>query len=138
MRAWSKHHWIAMACLAALSAFLNFTALRETRHGDLVIADGAKYVAYAYNLAHHHTFSHTKAYGDARDAVVSPDKLTLPGYPAFLTFFLGDGPPDAAFVQRVLFAQACLNIASTLLAFLIALRLMPLGWAFVAGALATR
>jgi hypothetical protein len=44
------------------------------------------------------TFSHTKAYGDARDAVVSPDKLTLPGYPAFLTFFLGDGPPDAAFV----------------------------------------
>jgi hypothetical protein len=136
MQTGSTHRWVALLLLAAVSALLNFTALRETRHGDLIIADGAKYVAYAYNLKHHGTFSHTPSYGGASGTAVSPDKLTLPGYPWFLARFLGDGAPDAAFVQRVQVAQACLNVVSTLLVFLIALRLMPLGWALAAGLLA--
>ena len=133
---WTARHWVAALVLVLVSAFLNITALRETRHGDLIIADGAKYAAYAYNLKHDGIFSHTKSYGDAEGAVVSPDKLTLPGYPWFLSRLLGDGAPDAAFLQRVQAAQAGFNVVSTVLVFLIALRLMPLGWAFAAGLLA--
>ena len=133
--AWSTRHRVALLVLVALSALLQFTALRETRHGNLIIADGAKYVAYAYNLKHHDTFSRVKSYDDAQRTVV-PDKLTLPGYPWFLSHLLGDGAPDDAFVQRVKVAQAVLATVSTVLAFPITLRLVSLGWAFACGVLA--
>ena len=117
-----------------LSAFLQFTNVRETEQGGVVHGDAVKYVFYAYNLKHHATFSRVQSFG-SQPAEVVRDKLTLPGYPWLLSRFLGDGPPDRSFLFRVETAQALLGVATTLLAFLVALRLAPFGWACVTGLL---
>ena len=127
---------LAAITLMLLSALVQFVGVAETRQDGVIHGDATKYVFYAYNLKHHHTFSRVQSFGTGQAAPqVVPDKLTLPGYPLFLSLFLGDGAPDAAFVRRATYAQATLGVVSTLLAFLIALRLLPLGWAFPAGAL---
>lgn len=126
----------AMLVLLAASAFVQFTTVLQTRQDGVIHGDATKYVFYAYNLRHHQVFSRTQSFGAGREqAEPVSDKLTLPGYPAFLSLFLGQGAPDAAFVRRATLAQAGLGAASTLLAFLIALRLLPLGWAFASGLL---
>lgn len=134
-RGWGLHAFAAIVLLA-LSAFVQFTVVTETRHDGVIHGDATKYVFYAYNLKHHQTFSRVQSFGPGHEqAQVVPDKLTLPGYPLFLSLFLGDGPPDASFVRRATLAQAGLGVVSTLLAFLIALRLLPLGWATAVGVL---
>ena len=126
----------AVLVLLALSAFLQFSVVLGTKVNDPIRADAEKYVSYAYNLKHAGIFSHVNTWegADASTRTATPDKLTLPGYPAFLTLFL-DGYPDDAFVRRVVLAQAALGVVSTLLAYLIALRLLPLPWAFATGVL---
>jgi 4-amino-4-deoxy-L-arabinose transferase-like glycosyltransferase len=135
-RAWDRGARIAAVLgLLLLSAFLQLTVVRDTRVNKPIRADAEKYVSYAYNLQHSGVFSHANTWEDpTRSIAASADKLTLPGYPAFLTLFL-EGRPDAAFIRRVTLAQAVLGIASTLLAFAIALRVLPLPWAFAAGVL---
>jgi len=117
-----------------LSASLQFTTVRQTDQGGVVHGDAVKYVFYAYNLKHHATFSRVQSFGSTPAEVVR-DKLTLPGYPWFLSIFMGDGVPDEVFLRRVETAQALLGVATTLLAFLVALRLAPFGWAFATGLL---
>ena len=132
---WTRWHGIAAAILLALSAFVHFSAVLETKQSIVIHSDAAKYVFYAYNIKHQHTFSRQQTFGPGhQDAQSVPDKLTLPGYPAFLSLFI-DGVPDQALIRRVTLAQAALGVASTLLSFLIALRLVSLGWAFAAGML---
>lgn len=128
-------HLVAALVLLVLSAFLQFSVVLGTRVNNPIRADAAKYVSYAYNLKHAGVFSHINTWkAPAADTVAVPDKLTLPGYPAFLTLFMG-AHPDDAFVRRVTLAQAMLGVISTLLAYLIALRVLPLSWAFAAGVL---
>lgn len=126
----------AVLVLLALSAFLQFSVVLDTKVNDPIRADAEKYVSYAYNLKHAGIFSHVNTWEgpDAATRTAIPDKLTLPGYPAFLTLFM-DESPDEAFVRRVVLAQAILGVASTLFAYLIALRLLPLPWAFATGVL---
>ena len=123
-----------MFLLAVLSASLQFTTVRETEQGGVVHGDAVKYVFYAYNLKHHDTFSRAQSFG-SKPAEIVRDKLTLPGYPWFLSRFLGDGPPDDIFLRRVETAQALLGVATVLLAYLVALHLAPFGWAFATGLL---
>jgi 4-amino-4-deoxy-L-arabinose transferase-like glycosyltransferase len=132
---WNARYWIAFVVIAALSTFMQFTNVRETEQGGVVHGDGVKYVFYAYNLKHHDTFSRVQSFSVPTPPTVAPDKLTLPGYPWFLSRFLGEGEPDFAFLARVESAQALLGVLSTMLAFLIALRLAPFGWAVAAGVL---
>lgn len=115
--------------LCLLSALIQFSVVRGTTVDHPIRADAQKYVAYAYNLRHAGTFSHQPPW-EVHGAPI-PDKLTLPGYPLFLSLFLNDFP-DHEFQRRVTGAQAVLGVASTLLTFLIALRLVPLGWAAAA------
>ncbi|NUS60964.1 MAG: hypothetical protein HOQ01_08450, partial [Lysobacter sp.] len=129
----SARHWIALLALAALSAFLQFANVRQTEQGGVVHGDAVKYVFYAYNIKHNDTFSRLQTFGAQADVAPVPDKLTLPGYAWFVSKFLGDGPPDQAFLWRIETAQALLGVATTLLAFLVALRLAPFWWAFAAG-----
>jgi len=128
-------HVVTALLLLALSAFLQFSVVLGTKVNDPIRADAGKYVAYAYNLKHADVFSYINTWEvPAATRVPIPDKLTLPGYPAFLTLFM-ETYPDDAFIRRVTAAQAMLGVVSTLLAFLIALRLLPLAWAFTAGVL---
>lgn len=128
-------HLVAALVLLGLSAFLQFSVVLGTRVNNPIRADAAKYVSYAYNLKHAGVFSHINTLkAPVADTVAVPDKLTLPGYPAFLALFMG-AHPDDAFIRRVTLAQAMLGVTSTLLAYLIALRVLPLPWAFAAGVL---
>jgi 4-amino-4-deoxy-L-arabinose transferase-like glycosyltransferase len=134
-RPWTRWHTYATAVLLALAAFVQFSVVQQTRHDGVIHGDAVKYVFYAYNLKAHHVFSKQQTFGTAHDAAQPiPDKLTLPGYPAFLSLFI-DGTPDRGLVKHVTQAQAALGVISVLLAFLIALRLMPLGWAFATAAI---
>ena len=132
---WSRWHYIAAFLLLVLSAFVHFTVVLQTNQKTVVHGDAGKYICYAYNLKYHQTFSHQMTFGDGQPhGQPVPDKLTLPGYPAFVSLFV-EGVPDQGLLRRVTLAQACLGVVSTLLGFLIALRLMTLGWAFAAGLL---
>lgn len=127
--------WFAVALLLALSAFVQFTVVTQTRHDGVIRGDAMKYVFYAYNLDSHHAFSRVQTFGPGHEqAVPAPDKLTLPGYPAFLSLFV-DGIPDQAMLARATLAQAALGVLSTLLSFLIARRVLPWAWAMGAGVL---
>jgi 4-amino-4-deoxy-L-arabinose transferase-like glycosyltransferase len=125
--------YLAPLVLVALSAFIQFSVVSGTIVDTPIRADAAKYVSYAFNLKNSGTFSHVPSWhNDYANAPVVPDKLTLPGYPAALTFFL-DGAPDSQFVKRVTLFQACLGVLSVLLAYAIARRVLPAGWAFAVG-----
>lgn len=131
--AWSAWHTVAAAILLAVASFVQFSVAVGTRQGEVIHGDATKYVFYAYNLKYRHTFSYTQSFGPGHEsAAVAPDKMTLPGYPAFLSLFVG-GVPDTAFLRRATVAQAGLAVGTVLLAFLLALRLMPLSWALAAG-----
>lgn len=132
---WTGWHTASAVMLLALSALLQFAVVVKTRHDGVIHGDAIRYVFYAWNLKQHRTFSSVQSFGRGHeDAVVVPDKITLPGYPAFVSLFV-DGVPDRALVRKVTLVQAALGVTSTLLAFLIALRLLPLGWAVCAGLL---
>lgn len=124
---------VALASLVLLlSAYIQFTVSLRTPVQGTVRADAVKYVAYAWNLKHHHTFSRAPFWTATASQSPRPDKLTLPGYPLFLGLFLGDSV-DPAFANRVTLAQAALGVATCLLTLLLAFRLLPLGFAVLAG-----
>lgn len=131
----TRLHIFTVCLLIGLSAFVQFTVSTQTQHNGVIHGDATKYVFYAYNLKYKHTFSKQQSFGPGHEnTVVSPDKLTLPGYPAFLSIFV-DGIPDRTLVHKATLAQAGLGTISTLLTFLIALRLLPLAYAAGAGLL---
>lgn len=132
---WTRWHSLAAVVLLAIASFVQFTTVLQTRATNVVHGDGTKYVFYAYNLKFHQTFSRERSFGEGASAPPVADKLTLPGYPAFLSLFIGE-TPDTRFLARVAMAQAALGVVAVLLTFAIGLRLLPLGWAFGAAALA--
>lgn len=135
MAAATPWRWLGVLLLLALSAFVQFTVVTQTRHDGVIRGDAMKYVFYAYNLETHHAFSRVQTFGPGHENdAPTPDKLTLPGYPAFLSLFV-EGMPDQDMVARATLAQAALGVVSTLLAFLIALRILPWAWAMCAGIL---
>lgn len=127
---WTWRHGLAAFLLLALGAFVQFGTVLKTESGNVVHGDATKYVFYAYNLKYHGVFSKTPSFGPYEGTQPQPDKLTLPGYPAFLSLFV-DGEPDTTLVRRATLAQATLGTASVLLAFLIGLQCLPLRWAVI-------
>lgn len=132
---------IRLACcffVVLLAAGIQWFVVGNTEVFHPIRADAAKYVAYAYNLKHHRVFSHTHDWeAENTGAAPAPDKLTLPGYPAFLTLWLGNEPkPDyASVVTRVTHAQMALGIGTCILTLLLALQLLPFRWAIATGLL---
>lgn len=119
-----------------LSGWMQWTTVNRTIVDTPVRADAALYVAYAWNLEHHGVFSRAETWLDpaAHTEPPPPDKMTLPGYPAFLTLFLSD-KVDWPFIKRVTITQAVLGVATCALMLLIAIRLLPFGWAIAFGSI---
>ena len=134
---WSRRHGLAGFVCAAIAILVHFGVVLGTPIDGMVYGDGLKYLNYAHNIKHHQTFSHaapTAAGGD----VITPDKLTLPGYPAFLAVLMEDGQNELlsrGSYERIRLAQAALGVVTTLLAFCLALQVLPFGWAVAAGLL---
>jgi 4-amino-4-deoxy-L-arabinose transferase-like glycosyltransferase len=132
---WSALKLIACAAVLLMSAWIQSQVVAHTQVDTPIRADAANYVAYAYNLRHFGVFSHSPTWQyDATTGRPAPDKLTLPGYPAFLSLWL-EGKPDMAFVQRVVTMQMLLGVATCALVLLLALRVLPFGWALGVAAL---
>lgn len=133
---------VRVACclfVVLLAAWTQWSVVSQTQVDHPIRADAAKYVAYAYNLKHYGVFSHAHDWEAEGNGGVppAPDKLTLPGYPAFLTLWLGDAPkPDyPAFVERTTHVQMVLGIGTCVLTLLLALQLLPFRWAIATGLL---
>lgn len=133
---WAR--WLCCAAVLLLSAWIQWSVVQRTEVNQPIRADAAKYVAYAWNLRHHGVFSHDPAGLAAGATAPAPDRLTLPGYPAFLALFVGDGaqPDYTGLLQRATTAQMLLGIATVGVVLLIGLELLPFGWALAAALLA--
>jgi 4-amino-4-deoxy-L-arabinose transferase-like glycosyltransferase len=126
---------LAIALVLFLSAWVQINVVTRTNVDSPVRGDARHYVSYAWNLYEHHVFSRAQTWvtGDSRSPM--PDKMTLPGYPAFLATML-DGAPDMRFIRRVVFAQAALGVLTCVFVLMAALRLLPFGLAIATGLLA--
>jgi len=104
--------------------FIAVTIVEMPIRGDI-----RQYVAYAWNMLHHGTFSHVwPGTGDPL-----PDNFRGPGYPAFLA---GAMWLDArGWYQLALHAQAVLGALTATMTVLLARHWLPVAWAFVAGGL---
>lgn len=125
---------IAGAGIILLSAWIQLRVLAGTEVIQPVRADAASYVSYAWNMREFGVFSRAQTWRAETPAAPIPDKLTLPGYPAFLALFL-DGRPDHAFIAKVTTVQALLGIGTCALVLMISLRLLPVPAAVAAGTL---
>lgn len=110
---------LLLACILALSAWLQWTTVRETHVVAPARPDAASYVSYAYNLRTFGIYSREHTWAMQHPTAPAADAVSTPGYPLFLVPFLRD-KPDLAFMYRVVKAQAIIGIATTLLAFLLA------------------
>lgn len=123
-----------VATVVLFSAFIQFTVVTRTTLQAPVQSDAIKYVTYAWNLRHYGTFSRAPFWLSSQPTHPSPDKLVLPGYPAFLDLFLRE-KVDVEFVRQVVLAQATLGVLTCLMTLLLGLRVLPFGLAIGAGLL---
>ena len=128
------YSWRLLALLSVLlcASWVQWTTARETHTPSGGGPDAASYVAYAYNLREYGVYSRMQTWN--APARPTPDAVSPPGYPIFLTAFMR-GAPDIAFLHRVVLAQAGLGVLTALFAYLLALRIAGVGVAFVAGLL---
>ncbi len=94
-------------------------------------ADAKDYFAYAFNVRHHGIYSRDVR-GLAGEAVnLPPDAVRSPGYPLYLTLFLGS-ESIGAFLVNVLFSQVVISTFTVVLAFLMYRRFLSLFWSSLA------
>lgn len=123
---------VASAAVLLLSAWIQTRVANETEVIFPINADAGTYVAYAWNLREYHTFSRERTWKSATPEAPTPDKLTLPGYPLFLSLWL-DGKPGQEFIAKATTVQALIGVGTCLLVLMIAFRLLPAPWAIAVG-----
>ena len=99
-----------------------------------MVSDAADYFSYAYNLKHLGVYSNALTWAsEASPTGAPPDSLRPPGYPLFLLAIPGLDTTDV-YLRRVALVQAMLGVASVLLAFSLAGRILRPGWSHLAAA----
>jgi 4-amino-4-deoxy-L-arabinose transferase-like glycosyltransferase len=127
-----ERRFIAWAAVIVVMAwllreqFILFTQVDAPIRGDV-----RQYVAYAWNLLHHHTFS----IAEPGSAVVISDAFRGPGYPLFLAGAIALGGEENGWYAIVLQAQAVLGAATVLLTMLLARHWLSRGGTYLAGSL---
>lgn len=104
--------------------FVTATVVEVPIRGDI-----REYVAYAWNLLNHGTFSH--AWPGTGTPI--PDTFRGPGYPVFLATWMWLDPEN--WYQLSLHAQTVLGALTATLTVLLARHWLPRPWAFFAGIL---
>lgn len=128
----TSRHYSLLVAVTVLVAFLLrewFVLVTEVEapiRGDIV-----QYVAYAWNLIHHGTFS-MSAIGSPE---VVPDAFRGPGYPLFLASAMLLGGVEGGWYSLALQLQVLLGTSTVLLTALLARKWLSQGWALLAGAL---
>jgi 4-amino-4-deoxy-L-arabinose transferase-like glycosyltransferase len=123
-----KVHLLLLGAILISGTHLRFGAVVDTVVQSPIRADAAQYVAYAYNLRDHYTYSHSLDVLLGKDVRPKPDALRTPGYPLFLYPFTTTGDLEE-FSRRVTFAQAGISSLTILLAYGIAACVLGPSWA---------
>jgi 4-amino-4-deoxy-L-arabinose transferase-like glycosyltransferase len=135
---WSKGKATYVLCvLLAVSFYLRSESLWQTVLVPPPIrADAGDYFMYAYNLYHHGIYSrdHRGLSEETKTADILPDAVRSPGYPLFLTLFMGDQPVPGILAQ-VLFSQVLISTLTVALAYVMYRRFLNLPWAATAALL---
>lgn len=121
---------LALACTVfaflLLEWFVLVTEVDSPIRGDIV-----QYVAYAWNLLQHHTFSMAPIGSEA----VVPDAFRGPGYPLLLALAMLVGGMEGGWYAVALQGQVLLGTGTVLLTILLGRYWMSAGWSLGAGAL---
>lgn len=119
---------LALGGVVLLGAYLRLGAAALTVVEFPIRADAAQYVAYAYNMRLHDTYSREIASLADPEVTPAPDALRSPGYPGFLYLFAWTSDLDR-FAKDVVFAQALISVAAILATFALAVPVVGYGWA---------
>ncbi|MFC1859367.1 ArnT family glycosyltransferase [Thermodesulfobacteriota bacterium] len=123
--------FIALGVILIFGSYLRFEYISRTQVINPLRKDAKLYLMYAYNWRHKHIYS--KEIGNPYDlnSPVKPDSLCTPGYPLFLTPFVG-GPPTDALLGKILFSQAIISVLALGIAFLFFQSFLSRIWAVLA------
>jgi hypothetical protein len=97
--------WLLLAIIIGLGLQMRLQVISQTDVDHPVRADAEKYVSYAYNLIHFDTYSYDKSGMQGHSEQLKPDALITPGYPLFLSLFVGNDFTQAQY-YAVLLNQA--------------------------------
>lgn len=122
---------LVLCALLAVGFYLRSEMLWKTVVAQPAIrADAGEYFTYAYNLYHHGVYSrdHRGLSEATKTGDILPDAVRTPGYPLFLTLFMGDQPVPGI-LAHVLFCQVLISTLTVALAYLMYRRFLNLFWA---------
>lgn len=112
-----------LVLILGLGALFRFEAFTESQVPTYPHGDAARYFLYAYNLKNFGIFGNTDMTllpaGSDREtaqAAIKPDALVTPGYPAFLSLFMG-GEYEKKQTDAARFVQVLLSVLTILLAY---------------------
>jgi hypothetical protein len=111
---------LVLCALLAVGFYLRSELLWNTVVAQPAIrADAGEYFTYAYNLYHHGVYSrdHRGLSEAAKTGDILPDAVRTPGYPLFLTLFMGDHPVPGI-LAHVLLCQVLISTLTVALAYL--------------------
>ncbi|MCZ6774374.1 MAG: glycosyltransferase family 39 protein [Proteobacteria bacterium] len=130
-----RNDLIAILILLFVAIGVRIVYQHESIVNNPLRADAGKYFSAAYNLHQFGLYSTDRPRRDRKP----PDTRTdlSPGYPLFLTLFMGDGILDQLneFVARVLRVQAVMGALVAVFTFLTARLYLNFAWALLAGTL---
>jgi len=109
----SKNSFWVLAALSVtilLAAYLRLGAVLQTIYEVPLRADALDYVSYAYNLREFGVYSKEPSFL-VPAKIPKPDALRTPGYPVFLTIFMGEGH-GSKFILTIGLVQTLLGLIS--------------------------
>jgi 4-amino-4-deoxy-L-arabinose transferase-like glycosyltransferase len=122
-------------CILCMLLVVGFYLRSESLWQTVVVlpairADAGDYFMYAYNLYHHGIYSrdHRGLSEATKISSILPDAVRSPGYPLFLTLFMGD-QPISGILAHVLLIQVLISTLTVALAYLMYRRFLNLPWA---------
>ena len=122
---------LVAVAIAVLALVLRLGFLFGAEVMSPLAGDEGQYWNYAWNLAHHHVFSHA----EPSSAVPAPDAWRGPGYPAFLAVCIALVPTGPGAIALAELLQVLLSSLLAPMTILLARRFVPSGWALAGGLL---
>lgn len=126
-----RRFWLWLLLLTLIAWLIREYFVLVTEVEIPIRGDIRDYVAYAWNLLHHDTFSRAIP----GDSVPLPDDFRGPGYPLFLAACMALSPSQDGWYFLALHAQALLGALTVTMTALLARHWLSPAWSLLAGGL---